>query len=682
MAQAVEDTKSRETAVEAHSQLETEIENLTASLFTEANKMVAVERFARARAEEKMRSLEESGAGMTGLFEELQANLREKVEKLEAAEGEVGDLRRRLTLAAPLREDGEEKEAVDGQVPGALFSDGSHVTTASALASALILSTNGSSTPKVLRHGSTYLPAPRLLTSVLPYHEFLAFITHLRQLRISVLSRPPEYPSSSTTSLSSIGFGTSSHPPPNLSHSIPLSPAQLLAPHLPLSTHLSQPFLKRCIEEDSDPSLRLDLAPGLGFLSRRQVGTAIVDGTLLIEPTYGGASLPTSTCTLCGTGLEKWWNGAAGEEMVVVAAKPVTQMRKAFGSGAWSISSLTGGKKDSSRPSSPSATTSGAETPFAFPAVPHQQIHIFRVNDTSSARYAVCPTYCLPRLRAVCEMWTYVRAMERGLLVEEGFKFVQGRGSISVVEVAQVKEEKPEVPLKDSVEVDKVEAKVEEKVVVEEAIQQEKIDEEPPKEVDGEGEEKKEEAEEDNHAEGEGDKIEDDAAVVENADARVEDVEKPVTVVEDAAPATEALADNALAASPAPTLDVSAPPTPNPDAPLPITTPSCSTANLVKPPVPPRSVARTPVLDSPSSFPSRTASLKAGGPPTPPPRHPRNASKAEGVAQGAGIVDGATGWEDRCWSEVVKLKESVFWTRVAAVGPEGTTVPGRVARVE
>ena len=62
MTKVLEETKERETAVEAHGKLETEIENLTSSLFTEANRMVAVERFARSRAEEKMRSLEESAA--------------------------------------------------------------------------------------------------------------------------------------------------------------------------------------------------------------------------------------------------------------------------------------------------------------------------------------------------------------------------------------------------------------------------------------------------------------------------------------------------------------------------------------------------------------------------------------------------------------------------------------------
>ncbi|KPV74956.1 uncharacterized protein RHOBADRAFT_2766, partial [Rhodotorula graminis WP1] len=60
MTKVMEETKNRETAVQAQTALETEIESLTSNLFTEANKMVAFERVARARAEEKMRSFEEA----------------------------------------------------------------------------------------------------------------------------------------------------------------------------------------------------------------------------------------------------------------------------------------------------------------------------------------------------------------------------------------------------------------------------------------------------------------------------------------------------------------------------------------------------------------------------------------------------------------------------------------------
>lgn len=682
MAKVLEETKSRESAVEAHTKLETEIENLTSSLFTEANRMVAVERFARAHAEEKMKSLEESGTVMSGLLDELQTNLRDKVESLDALEAEVGDLRRRLALAgAPEGDTGIEDVA--GGANGVLFSDGNHVTAASrALANALAIPLSPQPSHISRQLSAVSLP-PRLLTSVIPYQEFLGFVTYLRDLRGTVLTRPIEptgFPHPYATAPPPVSAPMPSHSSHSHSHSHqPSSPAQLLATYLPLSSHLSQPFLKRCVEEDSDPGLRLDLAPGLGFLSRRTVGTAVVDGTLLIEPTHSGSSLPSASCALCGVGLEPWWGG----EIIVATPKPNVNntMRKVLGGGGWSISSFTGGTrkdkdKDSLAPSSPTiplsstpATPTGIDTPFTFQPLPHQQIHVFRVSDASTTQYAICPSYCLPRLRAVCEFWNYVRVMERGLLLEEGFKFVAGRGSVRNIAAVADGREDDDNKVEDDldvvivpVDVTKVDRSKEEVTVEESGVQVVEIG-------------------------GEGAKVDSDstaAVAVAPAEDRstVTDPSAPIPVIISADTPDITLDDSTSPSSTPPSAPVdSDTPTVDGQAPLlavaDLSSASAPTSpSLNKPPIPPRSGAR---VSSPAS-----AEVATQQPPrdvsTPGPVRPSRSAREgrhvalKDVSEVNGPVDSATGWEQRCWSEVVRLKESVFWSRVAG---DGSALPDR-----
>lgn len=668
MYKVLEETKSRETAVQAHSQLETEIENLTSSLFAEANKMVAVERYARARAEEKMRSLEESNTVMLGLFDDLQENLRDNVEKLEEKENEIATLQERLDPDSLNydEEAGEKGSAraisseIDLTAPTALFSDGTQVVSANGSSSHLPTrpSLTGAGSRSFIHQS---LP-PRLNTSVVPYTEFIAFVTYLRQLRVAVLSRPPpehlsqQHPFHTPASR---GFGANAHSYNQTSIGAiapPVaSPAQLLAPQLPLSTHISQPFLKRCIEEDSDPSLRLDLAPGLGLFSRRTVGTAIVDGTLLIEPTFSGSTLPSSTCTLCGANLERWWTGGEIPVQNTAAANVNQTMRKVLGGGGWSISTFTG-RAPTPPPRSNSVPPSpvGNEPPTPTRPFPHQQIHIFRVNDTSTSRYAICPSYCLPRLRAVCEFWTYVRAIERGLLLEEGFHFVGGKGVNGSLGSSSKNPSLPSLGggrsktnLNDGPKEVERGAPAGRKTV--DVVLETEVDEPT------------------------------------NLDELHKDVESKMT------PLSEPPSSPALISTPS----------------LPSNKSDHSPVTLQKPPVPKRSEARptTPILGSgefnpppptqhassnlastePTTLPEAVPFVAAGPPSKLPPRPPSapvgstvhksisagaRASDLGGTVDAMEIVGGATGWEDRCWSEVVRLKEAVFWTRMARVEVE------------
>ncbi|SCV71803.1 BQ2448_4497 [Microbotryum intermedium] len=698
MTQVLAETASRETAVQAHSALETEIESLTSTLFDEANKMVVHERIARAKAEEKMVSFDEQTQAMQGVIDGVQTNLRETVTRLEDKEAEVKMLRKKLADAGISVEETEGSptmaEAVEGSELAVIVSDG--VSFRPLVGSGTPTALTSTRTPKL------DLVSPRLLNSVQPFHEFLAFVTYLRQLRVSVLSKPLDSPSySHSLATRSFSTGASIHTPTNSAGSLPsTNPSQLLAPHLPLSAHLSQPFLKRCIEEDSDPSLRLDLAPGLGFLSRRNVAQAIYDGQLVIEPLSFGATLPSANCALCGIALERWSAGASVAKPTIlpsnaasVGASVNSTMRKVWGSGSW----ITGGGS--------STSSSGTATP------PHQtesisasttkdytlpqpttldgrrlHVHVFRVNDSSTSKYALCPLYCLGRLRAVCEFWTYVRALERGLLVEEGFKFVRGRGS-SILDTSTSSANLPE---KVNIAVEAEEGKGEEKgeetmeglglteVETGPAVKEAKDETEASKDTeatkDGEvvkgSEPNKEEgaAEEDDKDDEFVDTNESEEAET-NTDGESKEAKSEEKRIEEG---SESKGDTESTKSASPV--------------------------LTKPPLPKRSAARSPVLtsasplsdrpmspvprDSPQAFHSQSLPpplplpRRAAGPP---PRHPSTAPRL--ITTVEDVLASAPGWEDVCWSEVVRLKEAVFWTRMAAFGRKGEALEPRKVEV-
>lgn len=738
MSTVLEETKSRETAVKAHTALETEIENLTSNLFSEANKMVAFERLGRARAEEKARSVEEAGVSMQALLEEVQVGLKDTVLKLEERDAQVADLKRKLAAhGEPVEEDedvtGEGASEKDAGLGGVVFSDGERLAP---------LNTRQLSSHSLQTTSPSPLAAPRILTAVLPYEEFLAFIHYLRQTRITALSRPPPEHSSYST-LGARGH-TADVPPPEK-----LTPDQLLAPHLLLSTHLSQAFLKRCVEEDSDPALRLDIAPGLGFLSRRGVGTAVVDGTLVIEPLSVGAELPSDKCALCGCSLERWLRNSGFSKGArpttsaaqIAAASVNSTMRKissSFFSRTASSSTVSSNLSLASPALPPRGSQQGRtlsqDDSFNFPPAstsashhPHDAFlvtHVFRTSDKSqSQRYAICPSYCLPRLRAVCEFWTYVRVLLRGLLLEESFRF----GQLSEVKMASAGAAASSQPMTPAASRSSnghgiPEVEEEKGAAAETGGEGGQLADEP-----GTGVEAKDFEAEDTHAE-EGDAAKGDAVPQEKDEDEEKAAEEdkkdgvPEIVTTETTETTEAGGDDDKK-------EEEVDPSSGKEQDAEGSTKSqegsendsrrtstegggsVSRSSSIKPPRPARSSARN--TPKPASTPSPPASpalekprpalpprLQPGGDenpapapstpparPTPLPRHPSYASSdvaqlsRGGAAPSPVSASAGSGWEDRCWNEVIRLKEAVFWTRVAAVAPGGEAVSSRGARV-
>ncbi|KAJ3782323.1 hypothetical protein GGU10DRAFT_275813 [Lentinula aff. detonsa] len=304
-----------------------------------------------------------------------------------------------------------------------------------------------------------------LMSSHVPYQEFLGFVGHLRGLH-----------------------GQNGQ----------LVPV--------MNTLLSLPFLARIATEDSDPTLRLDLAPSLNWLSRRSVLAAIHNGCLVVESmpssdflhqlsqrqqrqgstgfnlnnlsiTVGsggsgstGTSHNTVSCALCGTNIFPVLDPASSSSQLQSAIQPT---------GTWPTS-ISLFRKGSSASLKASQTSQGI-TPPPSPPLPSKakavsgvnssvettqeqtmpgQVYIFRIISTSASStsasttttntnmsmnltaapsapppvhspmtqavptrsstntgsnagtiYPLCTsTWCLTRLRATCEIWAFVKS--------------------------------------------------------------------------------------------------------------------------------------------------------------------------------------------------------------------------------------------------------------------------------
>lgn len=113
-------------------------------------------------------------------------------------------------------------------------------------------------------------------------------------------------------------------------------------------------FYKRALSEDIEPTLRLDTAPGLSWLARRSVLTAMCEGTMVVEPmptSSGKFRLLNHACSLCG--------------------------------------------ETRNDPS-------------------HLRTHRFRTSESDSAqRYPLCK-FCLGRVRSTCDFLGFLRLLREG----------------------------------------------------------------------------------------------------------------------------------------------------------------------------------------------------------------------------------------------------------------------------
>ena len=240
-----------------------------------------------------------------------------------------------------------------------------------------------SAVPNLESQGSALRPQ-RYLSSHIPYTEFTTFLQSLRSLR----------PLKDKTK-------------------------ELLPPPL-ITTLLGQPFVARAIIEDHDPTLRLDVAPTLSWLTRKGVSQAIIAGDLVIEPVSASTIIANSSsaidaiaCSLCG-------------KPVFAPTVPQSPASSQFGQPpSHPTQRTTSSSRFSLKPffnsSSPSQTVaSPTQSPLASPGLGQTRftmssVYVFRVaanqpGDKEPRSYPLCKSgCCLERLRATCQLWYFIR---------------------------------------------------------------------------------------------------------------------------------------------------------------------------------------------------------------------------------------------------------------------------------
>ena len=290
-AELAKENASRESAEKAKRETDRELEDLTANLFDEANKMVAEARRdtdAVERRNSQLRSqLNDTEVLLASQQEQLQ-DLKLTMEKLERVDTSVRD------SSVPTTPINSATAVFDAMY-----------TSPSALGNAPDIP------PDHPLHFSQLI-APILRTDVAAYTDFAELLAWARRGAPHSRSASGNVASASQTNLSSMytaaAAATSS---PNLpgafsfgSSSANSSPSSstfngtyVLAPPLKESK-----FYKRVLIEDLEPTLRLDLAPGLSFLSRRTVTSSLLNGTLAVEPFTPPTKFysPIFACALCG----------------------------------------------------------------------------------------------------------------------------------------------------------------------------------------------------------------------------------------------------------------------------------------------------------------------------------------------------------------------------------------------
>ncbi|KAG8627029.1 hypothetical protein KVT40_004512 [Elsinoe batatas] len=282
--------REREASDRAKRGIETELENLTASLFEEANTMVA-------DARKESEAAERRTAQLRSQLQDTETLLESQQEQLQDLKGVMERLGSERDVNEPLP-----------QLATAPSTPATDANKMSRILDALPLSPgmSGEIAPDhPLRFAQLLHP---VLRADLPaYNDFAELIktsrainsvTHQRSSSGNIVNRSP-------SNLASNPAASSSSPHLPGSFNSPLVPS-MTSPGAPGSPALpplkDSKFFKRALTEDIEPTLRLDLAPGLSWLARRTVLTSITAGALVIEPFATSSKLygPVYACALCG----------------------------------------------------------------------------------------------------------------------------------------------------------------------------------------------------------------------------------------------------------------------------------------------------------------------------------------------------------------------------------------------
>ncbi|KAI2468159.1 hypothetical protein F4781DRAFT_282023 [Annulohypoxylon bovei var. microspora] len=356
LARITEEKRLRGEVEKEKKKIEQELETLTVSLFEEANRMVIT---AKEDAKKEQEVLHRKN-------EQLKAQLADTESLLKSQQEQLFELKLVMEQMTVERDD---HSGTAPSSPGFSKFDSRDDDTqisegASNLAAVEAL-------PPTYPTNLNHLIHPVLRTDLPAFDDFVSLIQTSKRASNSRASSGSysgligfggtghaSAPSnSSTVSLSTIGT-----PSANVSPQTPNTPASALSTgstaSAPLPPLKDTKFYKRVFTEDIEPTLRLDMAPGLSWLARRSVLSAMTEGTLVVEPVpttspFHSISKPQFyPCSLCGEA-----------------------------------------RKDT----------------------PHLRNHRFRTSESDSAqRYPLCK-YCLDRVRSTCDFLGFLRLVKDGL---------------------------------------------------------------------------------------------------------------------------------------------------------------------------------------------------------------------------------------------------------------------------
>ena len=311
LARVAEEKRARLDVEQQKKKIEQELENLTAALFEEANKMV-ISAKEEARAEQEI---------VHRKNDQLKAQLADTEGLLKSQQEQLAELKNVMEQMTVERE-----EQSPPTVPSSpCFGDFDARDTAGPSAGSHHHSLSVPLSPSYPTSFTHFL-YPVLRTDLAAYGDFKELLRTSKRL-----SGPRGPAGSSGSGLTSLGMGfgsaashvlpgngsttslTTTGSPPATSPQTPNTPASSIStsssattPTLPQLKETK--FYKRVLTEDIEPTLRLDMAPGLSWLARRSVLASMADGSLVVEPTpstatgrFGRIIKPELyPCSLCG----------------------------------------------------------------------------------------------------------------------------------------------------------------------------------------------------------------------------------------------------------------------------------------------------------------------------------------------------------------------------------------------
>ena len=286
-ADMAQEKAQRENAEKVKKQTEGELENLTSALFEEANTMVAAAR-KDTEAVEK-RNLQ------------LKGQLRDTEDVIESQQEQLKDLK--TTMEKLERVDTSGRDSSMPSTP---------INATTAAWDALQLSPHAAGAAEITPEHPLYfsqLVAPVLRTDISAYNDFTELFAPYRRGAPHYRAASGNAASTSQTNLSITTISAAATASsPNIpgafsfgSSSASNSPSSSTFANAAIPPLKDTKFYKRALTEDLEPTLRLDLAPGLSFLSRRTVLSSLLNGSLAVEP-----FVPTRNfygvfaCALCG----------------------------------------------------------------------------------------------------------------------------------------------------------------------------------------------------------------------------------------------------------------------------------------------------------------------------------------------------------------------------------------------